>query len=84
MVGSAGARVLFCFFGDGSSSSSTSSTVTVLDPLTVVGDALGKDRNDDCLGGGLGDWEGDSSELASEGPLVGADKWAGGRDLLLP
>jgi len=82
IVGSAGAGAFFCFFGDGSSSSSsTSSTVTVLDPLRVVDDPFWKVGNDGCLGGGLGDCEG---ELVSEDPLVGADKWAGGRDLLLP
>ena len=55
--------------------------MTVLDPLRMVDDPFRKDENDDCLGGGLGDCEG---ELVSEGPLAEADKWAGGRDLLLP
>ena len=82
IVGSAGTGALFCFFGGGSSpSSSTSSTVADLDPLRVADDPFWKDENDDCLGGGLGDCEG---ELISEDPLAEADKWAGGRDLLLP
>jgi len=55
--------------------------VTVLDPLRVVDDPFWKVGNDGCLGGGLGDCEG---ELVSEDPLAGVDKWAGGRDLLLP
>ena len=55
-----------------------------MDPLRVADGPLWKDGNDDCVGGGLGDWEGKLSGLASEDPLVVADKWAGGRDLLLP
>lgn len=81
--GSAGET--FCFFSDGnSSSSSTSSTVTVLDPLNAVDDPFWKDENDDGFGGGLGDCEGNSIELVGGDPFVDADKWAGGRDLLLP
>ena len=85
IVGSVGAGALFCFFGNGSSSSSsTSSTVTVLEPLRAVDDPFWKDGTDDCVGGGLGDCEGELIEPVSEDPLAEADKWAGGRDLLLP
>ena len=48
----------------------------------MVDDPFWKDGNGNCLGGGLGDCEGELIELVSDGPL--ADKWAGGRDLLLP
>jgi hypothetical protein len=84
IMGSAGTAAFFRFFGDGSSSSSTSSTITALDPLWVADDPFWKEGNDDCLGGGLGDCEGELTESAPEEPLVEADKWAGGRDLLLP
>jgi len=85
IMGSTGAGPFFCFFGDGSSSSSSiSSIVTALVPLRVVDDPFWKDGNDDCFGGGLGDCEGESTELVSGDPLVEADKRAGGRDLLLP
>ena len=43
-----------------------------------------KEGNEVCFGGGLGDCEGKSTKLVSEDPLVEADRWAGGRDLLLP
>lgn len=57
---------------------------TALDPLRVVDDPFWEDGNGDCFGGGLGDSEGKLTELVSEEPLVEADRWAGGRDLLLP
>lgn len=50
----------------------------------MVNDPFWKVGNDGCLGGGLGDCEGESTELVSGDPLAEADKWAGGRDLLLP
>ena len=85
IIGSAGVGVFFCLFGNrGSSSSSTSSTVTILDSSRVVDDPFWKDGNGDRLGGGLGDCEGERTELASEDPSGEIDKWAGGRDLLLP
>ena len=84
IIGSAGTGPFFCFFGSGSSlSPSTSSTVTALCPLRVV-DPFWKDRNDGCFGGGLGDCDGESTELVSEDRFVGGDRCAGGRDLLLP
>ena len=50
----------------------------------VVDDPFRKDGNDDCFGGGLGDCEGKLTELVSGDPLMEADSWADGRDLLLP
>jgi hypothetical protein len=50
----------------------------------VIGDPFWKDGNGDRFGGGLGDCEGEFTELFSEDPFKEADKCAGGRDLLLP
>lgn len=84
IIGSEGVVDILCFFGDGSSSSSTSSTVTILDPLGDVEDSFRKGGGGDCFWGGLGDCKGKLTEPVSEAPLVDPDKWAGGRDLLLP
>ena len=83
-MGSAGTATFFRFFGDGSSSSSTSSTITALDSLRAVDGPFWKEGDDDCLGGGLEDCEGESTESVPVDPLVEANKWAGSRDLLLP
>jgi len=58
--------------------------VTAADPFRVVDDPFGKEGNDSCFGGGLGDCDAKWADPISEDPLVEADRWGGGRDLLLP
>ena len=49
----------------------------------MADDPFSKEGSDDCLGGGLGDCEGELTESVPGDPLVEVDKWAGGRDLSL-